>query len=134
MSHSKEIIDAADKYVNLKLQAEAWYVKATKITLENVMELLQYADAKNCALLKEAAMDFVAENHAEVIRQVPMRDAPEGLLAELLAAFARKFSNKNVDDDLSTMRVNDLRKLLLEKGLNCDGSRETLIATLKENA
>ncbi|KAL7524062.1 hypothetical protein ACHAWF_000803 [Thalassiosira exigua] len=79
-------------------------------------------------------MDFVVQNHVDVIRQVPMRDAPEGLLAELLAAVARNFSNKNVDDDLSTMRVNDLRKMLFEKGLNCDGSRETMIATLKENA
>ncbi|KAL7523696.1 hypothetical protein ACHAWF_000631, partial [Thalassiosira exigua] len=90
-SHSKEIVDAADKYgvVNLKVQAEAWYVKSTEITLENVTELLLYADAKNCALLKEAVMDFMAHNHAEVIRQVPMRDAPAGLLAEILAAFAR---------------------------------------------
>ncbi|KAL7534734.1 hypothetical protein ACHAWF_004927 [Thalassiosira exigua] len=135
-SHSKEIIDAADKYgvVNLKLQAEAWYVNSTEITVENVMKLLLYADAKNCALLKEAVMDFMVQNHAAVIRQVPLRDAPEGLLAELLAAVARKDSKVDDNDDLSTMRVNDLRKMLLEKGLNCDGSRETMIATLKENA
>ncbi|KAL7523526.1 hypothetical protein ACHAWF_000553, partial [Thalassiosira exigua] len=36
--HAKELIDAADKYgvVNLKLEAEAWYVKTTEFTFDNV--------------------------------------------------------------------------------------------------
>jgi hypothetical protein len=68
-SHAKEVIDAADKYgvVNLKLEAEAYLVEATTFTIENVMELLLYADSKNLALLKEAAMDFIVENKMEVI-------------------------------------------------------------------
>ena len=54
-SHAKDIVDAADRFgiVKLKLEAEAWYVKSTTICVGNMMELL-YADAKNCALLKEA--------------------------------------------------------------------------------
>ena len=35
---------------------------------------------------------------------------------------------------LNTMRVSELRKNLDEKGLDIDGSREALIATLKESA
>ena len=64
-SHAKEIIDSADKYgvVNLKLMAEAHFVKGTTFTIENVMELLLYAESKNCALLKEASMDYIVENN-----------------------------------------------------------------------
>ena len=51
-ANAKDIIDAADKYsiVNLKLEAEAAYVKSIKITMDNAMDNLLYADAKNCAL------------------------------------------------------------------------------------
>ncbi len=39
-THAKDIIDAADRYsiINLKLEAEAAYVKSTDITMDNVME------------------------------------------------------------------------------------------------
>ena len=62
-SHYKEIIEAADKFgvTSLKLEAEAYIVDDTTITMENVMELLLYADSKNLALLKEAAMDYIHE-------------------------------------------------------------------------
>eukprot|EP00985_Skeletonema_marinoi_P033606 scaffold41722_cov124-Skeletonema_marinoi.AAC.1 len=55
-AHAKDIINAADKYsiVNLKLEAEAAYVNSTKITMDNAMDNLLYADALNLALLKEA--------------------------------------------------------------------------------
>ena len=53
--HAKEIIDVANRFgVSLKLETEAFL-------MENVMELLLYAESKNCALLKEAAMDYRKE-------------------------------------------------------------------------
>ncbi len=63
-SHANELIDAADKYgvVNLKLEAEVRFVEATTFTMDNVMDNLLYAESKNCALLKESVMDFIAEN------------------------------------------------------------------------
>ncbi|KAL7523263.1 hypothetical protein ACHAWF_000444, partial [Thalassiosira exigua] len=59
--NAKEIIDAADRFgmLNLKLEAEASYANSTDIDLDNVMDNLLYADAKNCALLKEAVIEFV---------------------------------------------------------------------------
>ena len=59
-TYAMEIIDAADKYgvTTLKLEAESCYVATTTISTNNVLELLLYADSKNCALLKEAARDF----------------------------------------------------------------------------
>jgi hypothetical protein len=61
--HARDFTDAADKYsiVNLKLEAEAAYVNSTTITIENAMDNLLYADAKNCALLKETVMDFLTK-------------------------------------------------------------------------
>ena len=49
-SHAKEIIDAADTYgvIDLKLAAEACLVEMTSFTMENLMDLLLYADSKNC--------------------------------------------------------------------------------------
>ncbi len=60
-------IDAADKYyiVNLKLEAEEALVDSTSINLDNAMDMddLLYADSGNCALLKEAAMNYLADKH-----------------------------------------------------------------------
>jgi hypothetical protein len=36
------------------------------------------------------------------------------------------------EDDFTAMRVNVLRRLLYEKGLDVDGSREAMIGALKE--
>ena len=90
-SHAKEIIDAANRYgvVNLKLEAEALYVGETTITFENMMDHLHYADSMNCALLKEAVIDFIIENKLQGLERVPLDDAPGGLLADVLVAVAR---------------------------------------------
>ncbi|KAL7524028.1 hypothetical protein ACHAXR_000411 [Thalassiosira sp. AJA248-18] len=99
---------------------------------------LLYSDAMNCALLKETVMDFMLENRTEVLEKVSLKDAPGGLLADILAATSRKFDSAGGAgagvDDFNVMRISDLREKLHEKGLDVDGSRETLIATLKENA
>src|SRR6056300_326924 len=84
--NAKEIIDTADKYsiVNLKLEAEAAYVESTVITMENAIDNLLYADAKNCALLKEAVLDFLAENSIEAVEKISFNDAPAYLMKDLL--------------------------------------------------
>ena len=55
MSNAQDLIDAANKFgiVNLKLKAEACYVKSTTLTINNVLDNICYTDSKNCALLKE---------------------------------------------------------------------------------
>ena len=140
-ANARELIDAADKFgvINLKLEVEARYVDSTTITTDNVVELLLYADSKNCALLKEAAMDFIAENVQEVLEKVSLKDVPGGLYSDLLAAVARErewlfdddSSTQSSIDRLSTMPVSDLRRQAHEEGLDYDGSREVLIDALK---
>ena len=90
-SHAREIINAADRFgvVNLKLEAEASIVEDTIFTLENVKELLLFAESKNCALLKEAAMDYIVENKADAIEELSFTDIPGTLLNDVLVAFIR---------------------------------------------
>ena len=138
-ANAKDVIDAADKYgvVGLKLEAEVSFVTSTTITLDNVMDNLLYADSKNCALLKEAVMDFIVENGSEAVNKVNFENFPGHLVTDLLTAMnmgKKEVKARNDASDLSTMRVSALRKLLHEKGLDIDGSREAMIALLQENS
>ena len=148
MDHEKDFINAADKYgvTNLKLEAEVRYVNNTEITIDNVIDNLLYADAMNCALLKESVMDFIVENKGPVIQRVSFHDVPGDVCKDLLVAMSRheeKDSSDDGDDNesdvektykYSKMRIRDLREKLHAKGLDVDGSREALIASLKEHS
>ena len=135
--NATDIIDAADKYgiVGLKLEAEASLVTNTTITFENAIGNLLYADSKNCALLKEAVMDFIAENSKEAAHKLSFGNVPGHVIPDLLTAVNRKGSEGGTipdTNDLNSMRVNALRKMLHKKGLDVDGSREMMIARLEE--
>ena len=117
----------------------------TEITIDNVIDNLLYAHAKNCALLKESVMDFIlVENKQEVLRRVSFRDAPGDVCNDLLAAVLRHYDKDSTIDDGENetdvekaclkMRIRDLRQKLNDKGLDIDGSREALIAKLKEHS
>lgn len=104
----QDIIDAADKYsiVNLKLEAEAAYVKSTDISLNNAVDNLLYADSRNCALLKEAVMNFLADNHYEAAEKISFDDVP-GHVVKHLIAFGRnskKDANGTNVDELTALR------------------------------
>jgi len=141
--NAKDIINACDKYglVQLKLEAEAAYVKSTEFTVENMMDNLLYADSKNLAFLKEAVTDYIVEQKHNIIGKVSLGNFPSHLVTDLLAAMARgeEYMEDDVGEDKETvkynkMRVGTLRKMLDEKGLEVDGSREAMIALLKENS
>ena len=136
--NAKEIIHAADKYgiVGLKLEAEAAFVTTETMTFENAIDNLLYADATNCALIKEFVLDFIAQNRKEAVNKLSFDNVPGSAMKDLLAAVNRddnKGGSTTDADDFSMMRVSTLRKMLDEKGLDIDGSREMMIATLKEN-
>jgi hypothetical protein len=65
------LIEAANKYglTNLKLKAEAGFVSSTYINFDNLMELLHFANSKNCYLLQEAVMDFIVKNKVEILEK-----------------------------------------------------------------
>ena len=134
-THAKDIIDAADKYsiVNLKLEAEAAYVQSADITFENVMDNLLYADSRNCALLKEAAMDFLVANSVEVTEKASFAGFPGHLSKDIFVAM-NKAQGKSGGDAFAAMSVSELRKKLDEKGLDVDGSREAMIESIKSHS
>jgi len=135
--NAKDIINACDKYgvVHLKLEAEACYVESTTITMDNMMDNLLYADAKNLALLKEAVMDYILANKGDIMGKVSFSNVSGDMMTDLLAAVARgeQSEGEGGRTDYNRMRVGALRKMLDEKGLDVDGSREAMIALLKEN-
>ena len=140
-ANAKDFIDACDKYgvVHLKLEAEACYVATTKITMENMMDNLLYADSKNCALLKEAVIDFVVQNGNGILGRVSFNNVPGSVVTDILTAITREKNNSaegeiNPRNQLSIMRVSELRAKLGEMGMDVDGSREAMIALLTENA
>jgi hypothetical protein len=55
------VLKAADKYgfPGLKVEAEKWYVKATTLTVDNVIHELLYADGNGHALMKKTAIGFI---------------------------------------------------------------------------
>ena len=135
-NNAKDIINACDKYgvVHLKLEAEACYVKSNEITIDNMMDNLLFADSKNLALLKEAVMDYIVANKRDILGKVSFDNVPGGVISDVLAAMARGEETEDDSTDYNTMRVGTLRKMLDEKGLDVDGSRETMIALLKEHS
>ncbi|KAL7458768.1 hypothetical protein ACHAWC_010455 [Mediolabrus comicus] len=138
-ANAKDVIEAADKYsiVNLKLEAEAAYVKSTKITVDNAIDNLLYADSKNCALLKEAVMKFLAENGSEAADKISFNDVPGHLMKDLLVVIGRnskKEASGAATDELSTLCVSALRRKLDEKGLDIDGSREAMIESIRNSS
>jgi len=71
--------------------------------------------------------------------KVSFSNVPSDMMTDLLAATARGEQDTGgaIEEDESVkynkMRVGKLRKMLDEKGLDVDGSRESMIALLKEN-
>ena len=140
--HSKQIIEAADKYgvPHLKIEAEAAYVKATTITVDNAVDNFFFADTKKCALLKEYVMDFLVENGQHVLNKISFTDIPESqtMFTDFLAAVAMgKNDSKDYGGDdptkFKTMSINALRRKLSEKGLGIDGTREMLVTVLEQS-
>ena len=136
-SCTKEIIDASNRYgvATLKLEAEACLVVGTTFSFENVMEQLIYGDSMGCALLKEVAMDFVVKNKAEVLEKTSFVNAPGNLMQDLLAAVVRG-ENRTAGgrNKVNALRIYELRRIAHERGLEVDGSREMLIASIKESS
>jgi len=145
-ANTKDIINACGRYgvVHLKLEAEACYVKSTTITVENMIDNLLYADSKNLAFLKEAVMDYIVRSKHGIIGKESLDTFPGHLVTELLTAMARREKGKLVsgakipslingeDSDVkrNKIRVGTLRKMMDEKGLDVDGSREEMVARL----
>ena len=145
--NARSIISAADRFgcTGLKLAAETELaVRASLtsgITVDNAAELLLFADGTNCAMLKEAVMEFFADYSADVMQSDGFAKVQESneIMKELMdetlgSSKKRKAHSESASGskDFKRMRVAELRQKLDEKGLDVDGSKELLIARLEE--
>jgi hypothetical protein len=139
-NEARELLDVADRFgcKDLKLVAEA-ELASSCITVETAADLIMLGDSKNCALLKEAAMDFFAANATSVMSSPGWVDIAESapIMRELMeVVFVKKKGSAPADAeeerDYKQMRISSLRRKLDEKGLDIDGSREMLINRLEE--
>ena len=138
---ARSIIRVADRFgcTGLKLAAEA-ELSAVGITTENAAELVLFADATNCAMLKEAAMDYFVTNAQDVMASEGFSQVKESpaVMAELMAAMASgskkrpASSDADAGRDFKRMRVATLRQKLGDKGLDVDGSKEMLVSRLED--
>ena len=91
--YAKVIIDASDKYgvENLKLAAEKSYVDNVIFTSSNVVEILLYADAKNCKVLRSKAMIFLMHHMDEIAASPSFADLyqSESITVEIMARQAK---------------------------------------------
>ena len=113
------------------IEAEYWYAKFNEITVDNAVDLFSYADSKNCAWLKESVVDFFVKNKEAI--NVSLDELPGTLARMLLRDMMLAINMGKVGADSEEhMNVSMLREKLNRRGLEVDGTRETLIKRLKE--
>lgn len=138
--HGRELVDISNRFgcMGLKHAAEA-KLASSAIDVGNCAELIIFADAKNCAMLKEVAMTFFVANASQIMQSEDFAKVKEStdLMQELMeAGFGGKKRAASGDTPnesaFKRMRVGALRQNLDEKGLDPDGSREVLISRLED--
>mmetsp|Transcript_20645 Transcript_20645/g.24831 ORF Transcript_20645/g.24831 Transcript_20645/m.24831 type:complete len:103 (+) Transcript_20645:2289-2597(+) len=97
--------------------------------------MLLFVDAHCCAVLREKALDVFRTNSNAVMASsgwTAVENSNE-LLQELMKVLTSQ-NDKRQDSSnlLEHMRVGKLRETLHEQGLDVDGTREMLVARLKE--
>jgi hypothetical protein len=131
----KDLIELANKYgvIGLKLEAEVLYVEWLSFTIKNVMKHFSFAETMDCAYLREKAIDFMVRNSTKVIKRKLIKKDEGPRMSEIFAAVARSQARKKDEKELCVMSINELRYKAHEKGVDVDGSMETLIAALKSS-
>lgn len=86
--NSKNIIEAADKfgYDELKLMAEEKFLELCPLTIDNVVENLNYAYAKNCETILSSVMGFLILNGHEAVEKLSFEGIPGHLMKNMLIA------------------------------------------------
>eukprot|EP00956_Cyclotella_meneghiniana_P034203 scaffold102385_cov55-Cyclotella_meneghiniana.AAC.4 len=96
-NHSEAILNAAGKYGfdALRSEAEVWYSKSLKFTVDNVIGEFMKADGNNHALVKAAAKKFMMKHGEEIVASESFHLLYESkeLVREVMAGMAASFQN-----------------------------------------
>ena len=93
-----------------------------------------FADVTNCAMLKEAAMDYFVANVEAVMASAGYEQVVESpaIMREMMAAMAAGNKKRSAESADDAEGRDYKRQKLDEKGLDVDGSKEMLMSTLEE--
>ena len=92
------------------------------LAVDNAAQMLRFADGNSCALLKEAAMDVMIGHRKEVKETGGWKLLKES--NELLLEFLERQSGALASDECNHMDVSGMRKRLVERKLDVDGTKE----------
>jgi hypothetical protein len=99
---SEALLKAAGKYGfnEVKYEAEVWYTNSLNLTVKNVIDEFLKADGNNFALVREAALKFIAEHGKEITTADSFVRLYESLplMKEVLAAVADNNKKRKRDD------------------------------------
>jgi BTB/POZ domain len=130
----KSLLIAADRFecTSLKLYVEHYAVEEV-LCAPNAADFLLLADSISCARLKEAALDEIAFVPEAIFQSDGWTRVmqSERLVMEVMRA---RYCKPTVEDKkrrAECMSVDTLRCHLAAKGLDVDGSRETLVKRFK---
>eukprot|EP00536_Pseudo-nitzschia_multiseries_P005755 jgi/Psemu1/65245/estExt_Genemark1.C_1120060 len=121
MDTTQKILVTANKFncTDLKLHAESILVEKF-LTAETAAALLILADSHDCALLKEASMDFCVSEPSTVKQTEAWSNVQRTLRVD-------------ISDEYHSWVVSSLRSALQENDLEVDGSRKVLIQRLHDH-
>jgi len=130
-SYSKDIIETADQfgYDELKVKGEEQFLKLYPISMENVVDKLSYADAKNCETMLSSVMGFLILNGIEAVEKLSFDEIPGHLMKNLLVATnSVVLSNKKQLDQLQ-----EQNELIIKQNLETRAMAELANVLITEN-
>ena len=85
IEHTKTILEASSRYgfTKLMIEAEEKYMRSYKLTVENAVEELAYADGHSFKKMKDRASRFIIENSQEITSNPSWGDLSGELQTEL---------------------------------------------------
>eukprot|EP00956_Cyclotella_meneghiniana_P024210 scaffold48315_cov57-Cyclotella_meneghiniana.AAC.5 len=105
IQHSEAILKAASKYgfSTLESEAEVWYIKTLKFTVDNVISKFMEADGSNHTLVKAAAKKFMMEHGEEIVDSDSFESLHESLelMREVMKAAFQSRKRKREDEQES---------------------------------
>ena len=133
-----ELISAADRFgvVGLKLEVEATFVQYGFISISNVVDVMLFADAKTCPLLKEYSLSYFVARAKDILQLESSSKLKESAdlmheLMTLIFCHGDSASDKK-ECDYNKLSIYELRRKLYKKGLDLDGSKKMLVDRLHE--
>jgi hypothetical protein len=130
-----DLIEVSNRFqmFDLKMLVENALVEGCVISNRNVVNYLLFAEANDCALLKEYAMTYFVLHVEDVLSSKytkKLQEVPD-LMKEVLFAVAKGYKKMAQQSTVRMMSVSEMRKELALQGLCVFGCRDVLISRLE---